>query len=287
MKPLVVRKRVIAPGTRFADIPTDWRCPLCDVGKKISHSSSSNGQSPLCRPTVPRSCTTTLERSLSGWLGMRDVGQLKRGIGVLKSGCRILARQFGNLDSSYARPPCLHRQLAHPVRDLSARINTESVGRVLLIAVRMLCILRPPSVCDPCRITESALQDAPTDDCKQGGRAYEPVEVTNCRAKILQPLLSTRCHFQLSNVAHTKPAAQGLSSVVVARSWNSRDGTMTLPLELDECEIFLADITQRTAPVVGISAKRVPVRYLFRTTSGFIVYPAANHAHPLPELASR
>jgi rubredoxin len=23
----------IAPGTRFADIPTDWRCPLCDVGK--------------------------------------------------------------------------------------------------------------------------------------------------------------------------------------------------------------------------------------------------------------
>jgi len=24
----------IAPGTRFADIPTDWRCPLCDVGKE-------------------------------------------------------------------------------------------------------------------------------------------------------------------------------------------------------------------------------------------------------------
>ena len=23
----------IAPGTRFADIPDDWRCPLCDVGK--------------------------------------------------------------------------------------------------------------------------------------------------------------------------------------------------------------------------------------------------------------
>jgi rubredoxin len=24
----------IPPGTRFADIPTDWRCPLCDVGKE-------------------------------------------------------------------------------------------------------------------------------------------------------------------------------------------------------------------------------------------------------------
>jgi rubredoxin len=23
----------IAAGTRFADIPADWRCPLCDVGK--------------------------------------------------------------------------------------------------------------------------------------------------------------------------------------------------------------------------------------------------------------
>ncbi|CAB3721249.1 Anaerobic nitric oxide reductase flavorubredoxin [Paraburkholderia sediminicola] len=23
----------IAPGTRFAAIPDDWRCPLCDVGK--------------------------------------------------------------------------------------------------------------------------------------------------------------------------------------------------------------------------------------------------------------
>nr|WP_205193401.1 MULTISPECIES: rubredoxin [Burkholderiaceae] len=23
----------IAPGTRFADIAEDWRCPLCDVGK--------------------------------------------------------------------------------------------------------------------------------------------------------------------------------------------------------------------------------------------------------------
>jgi len=23
----------ITPGTRFADIPEDWRCPLCDVGK--------------------------------------------------------------------------------------------------------------------------------------------------------------------------------------------------------------------------------------------------------------
>jgi rubredoxin len=23
----------IAPGTRFADIPEDWRCPLCDVSK--------------------------------------------------------------------------------------------------------------------------------------------------------------------------------------------------------------------------------------------------------------
>ncbi|HTI18039.1 MAG TPA: rubredoxin [Trinickia sp.] len=24
----------IPPGTRFADIPADWRCPLCDVGKE-------------------------------------------------------------------------------------------------------------------------------------------------------------------------------------------------------------------------------------------------------------
>lgn len=24
----------IAPGTRFADIPAAWRCPLCDVGKE-------------------------------------------------------------------------------------------------------------------------------------------------------------------------------------------------------------------------------------------------------------
>ena len=23
----------IAPGTRFEDIPVDWRCPECDVGK--------------------------------------------------------------------------------------------------------------------------------------------------------------------------------------------------------------------------------------------------------------
>ena len=23
----------IAPGTRFEDIPDDWRCPLCGVGK--------------------------------------------------------------------------------------------------------------------------------------------------------------------------------------------------------------------------------------------------------------
>lgn len=23
----------LAPGTRWADIPADWRCPLCDVGK--------------------------------------------------------------------------------------------------------------------------------------------------------------------------------------------------------------------------------------------------------------
>jgi len=23
----------IVAGTRFADIPEDWRCPLCDVGK--------------------------------------------------------------------------------------------------------------------------------------------------------------------------------------------------------------------------------------------------------------
>jgi len=23
----------VAPGTRFADIPEDWRCPLCDVSK--------------------------------------------------------------------------------------------------------------------------------------------------------------------------------------------------------------------------------------------------------------
>nr|WP_315593637.1 rubredoxin [uncultured Cupriavidus sp.] len=24
----------IAPGTRWEDIPSDWRCPLCDVGKE-------------------------------------------------------------------------------------------------------------------------------------------------------------------------------------------------------------------------------------------------------------
>lgn len=24
----------ILPGTRFADIPANWRCPLCDVGKE-------------------------------------------------------------------------------------------------------------------------------------------------------------------------------------------------------------------------------------------------------------
>ena len=24
----------IPAGTRFADIPADWRCPLCDVGKE-------------------------------------------------------------------------------------------------------------------------------------------------------------------------------------------------------------------------------------------------------------
>jgi len=24
----------IPPGTRFADIPANWRCPLCDVGKE-------------------------------------------------------------------------------------------------------------------------------------------------------------------------------------------------------------------------------------------------------------
>ncbi|SMG58329.1 Rubredoxin [Paraburkholderia susongensis] len=23
----------LAPGTRWADVPADWRCPLCDVGK--------------------------------------------------------------------------------------------------------------------------------------------------------------------------------------------------------------------------------------------------------------
>ncbi|ODP34978.1 rubredoxin [Pandoraea sp. ISTKB] len=23
----------IAPGTRWEDVPQDWRCPLCDVGK--------------------------------------------------------------------------------------------------------------------------------------------------------------------------------------------------------------------------------------------------------------
>jgi rubredoxin len=26
-------KEGIAPGTRWADVPEDWRCPLCDVGK--------------------------------------------------------------------------------------------------------------------------------------------------------------------------------------------------------------------------------------------------------------
>jgi rubredoxin len=24
----------VAPGTRWADVPADWRCPLCDVGKE-------------------------------------------------------------------------------------------------------------------------------------------------------------------------------------------------------------------------------------------------------------
>jgi rubredoxin len=24
----------IAPGTRWSDVPADWRCPLCDVGKE-------------------------------------------------------------------------------------------------------------------------------------------------------------------------------------------------------------------------------------------------------------
>ncbi len=24
----------LAPGTRWADVPADWRCPLCDVGKE-------------------------------------------------------------------------------------------------------------------------------------------------------------------------------------------------------------------------------------------------------------
>ncbi|WP_322030961.1 rubredoxin [Paraburkholderia sp. J76] len=24
----------LAPGTRWADVPDDWRCPLCDVGKE-------------------------------------------------------------------------------------------------------------------------------------------------------------------------------------------------------------------------------------------------------------
>uniref|UniRef100_UPI0035567790 rubredoxin n=1 Tax=Pandoraea sputorum TaxID=93222 RepID=UPI0035567790 len=24
----------IAPGTRWEDVPDDWRCPLCDVGKE-------------------------------------------------------------------------------------------------------------------------------------------------------------------------------------------------------------------------------------------------------------
>jgi rubredoxin len=24
----------IVPGTRWADVPADWRCPLCDVGKE-------------------------------------------------------------------------------------------------------------------------------------------------------------------------------------------------------------------------------------------------------------
>jgi rubredoxin len=24
----------LAPGTRWADVPEDWRCPLCDVGKE-------------------------------------------------------------------------------------------------------------------------------------------------------------------------------------------------------------------------------------------------------------
>ena len=27
-------EEAIAPGTRWADVPADWRCPLCDVGKE-------------------------------------------------------------------------------------------------------------------------------------------------------------------------------------------------------------------------------------------------------------
>jgi rubredoxin len=29
------RKSHIAPGTRFEDLPDDWRCPLCGASKKM------------------------------------------------------------------------------------------------------------------------------------------------------------------------------------------------------------------------------------------------------------
>ena len=31
----------IAPGTKFEDLPEDWVCPICGVGKGLSHKSGS------------------------------------------------------------------------------------------------------------------------------------------------------------------------------------------------------------------------------------------------------
>ncbi len=35
--------RDIAPGTEFGDLPTDWRCPVCGVGKSQFQNVGSSG----------------------------------------------------------------------------------------------------------------------------------------------------------------------------------------------------------------------------------------------------
>ncbi|KAG0185195.1 hypothetical protein DFQ28_009824, partial [Apophysomyces sp. BC1034] len=46
----------IAPGTRWEDVPADWRCPLCDVGKEdfaVAHSATIRVFAKLlCRTTL-------------------------------------------------------------------------------------------------------------------------------------------------------------------------------------------------------------------------------------------